>query len=184
MTTQTKSGFHWTISAFPHALDSVVAQSFAENSESWFEGRRSAREEGGTRTLLNSPGEPARIARDRAHEETLLSRLAGRYTRRIDPQRGWRMLALNPVLHFQFGPALCVATNGVDVLLWADRSGDDWTLAHRANVVGPLTSRPVAASEWDYESNRPKMKFGGKVGAPALKQLSARALRAKLLDEI
>jgi hypothetical protein len=68
--------------------------------------------------------------------------------RRLVAER-WRMLAPNAVLHPQFGPGVTIATDGVWVILWSKPwEGADWLMAHRSNVVGPVTSTPTALWEW------------------------------------
>jgi hypothetical protein len=77
----------------------------------------------------------------------------------------WRALSPNAVLHFEFGPGLAVATNGVDVVLWSAPSfGCDWMLVHRMNVRGPVTGTPHRVADWDYLNNCPsKRPQGAKV---------------------
>lgn len=73
---------------------------------------------------------------------------------RVGDTSKWRALSLNTVLHFQFGPCLTAATNGVDVLLVSSPSlTADWILAHRSNVIGPVTGTEVSVAEWNWLSN-------------------------------
>lgn len=61
----------------------------------------------------------------------------------------WTVLAPNAVLHPQFGPAVTIATDGVAVLLWSRPwPGTDSMLVHRSNIIGPVTTTPIALSEW------------------------------------
>lgn len=85
-------------------------------------------------------------ALDLAAGVLFLSALAGFTTLRLSPERQWRPLAANPVLHFQFGPGYAVASDGAQVLL-LDRcrlqEGTRFFLAHRNNIIGNATGSPT-----------------------------------------
>lgn len=75
---------------------------------------------------------------------------------RLDVMLGWRMLAFNAAVHFQLGPCLTVATDGTRVVLWSEpRFGCDFTIAHRRNVNGYVTSTPKAIDDWNYAERKP-----------------------------
>lgn len=76
-----------------------------------------------------------------------LALLAGATGLRLDPQRGWRPLVCNPVLHFQFGISLAAATDGAQVLLLDHaQMTSRWFLAHRGNCEGDVTASPTAVT--------------------------------------
>lgn len=117
---------------------------------------------------------------DRSHQ--LVSELSAIVGLRLDPQRGWRMLSQNAVLHWSMGPAFTVATNGEEVILFSEPTlrAESWTMTHRRSVIGPVTSRQLAVKDWDYLENKATASFAGKGQKPA-KQKSARQL---LLESI
>lgn len=102
----------------------------------------------------DSDAKRQRIAEDDLKRELRLLALVGEAVgMRLDAQR-WRMLSPNAVLHPFFGPGVTVATDGVRVILFGfPRFGSDYTVAHRTNIIGPVTSTAVAVEDWDYANN-------------------------------
>lgn len=78
--------------------------------------------------------------------------------RRLDPSI-WRVLAPNAVLHPQMGPCVTMATDGVHVIVWAAPwPGQEWLMAHRTNLLGPVTSTPTAVWEWTKGEHQPRAR--------------------------
>lgn len=121
----------------------------------------------------------------KSHSESqslhVLSRVAAYTGMRLDPTKGWRMLELNAVVHFQFGMGITVATDGSRVLLFKKATIPTiFFVVHRNNVIGPVTSTPVRPSEWNYLKNSavgtPTAGGGRRVPKPAKPSLLQRAL--------
>lgn len=92
---------------------------------------------------------------------TLLSQIGERIGLRLDPQRGWRVLAPNNIVHFQFGVGVTAASDGSRVLLFERPFWNSvWMIAHRTNIVGPVTQTALEFDDWNYVTNKQVVKIG------------------------
>lgn len=88
---------------------------------------------------------------DLSSQSRILSQVGDSIGYRLDVLAGWRTLAFNAAIHFQLGPCVTVATDGSRVVLFSrPRFGCDYTIAHRRNVNGPVTSTPKIIEDWNY----------------------------------
>lgn len=120
-----------------------------------------------------------RAARE-SRELEVLSALAAMTGLKLDPTK-WRVLGYSGVLHFQFGPGLACATDGVRVLLLSSFSdGASFALVHRGNVIGPVTSADLSPEDWNYGTNRAVTQFHPTSGA--LKKTKKSVLQQLISD--
>lgn len=116
-------------------------------------------------------------------ELRLLSLVGAAIGCRLDAQR-WRMLSPNAVLHPMFGPAVTVATDGSRVVLFAfPRFGTDYIMAHRTNIIGPVTSSAVHIADWDYSRNATAIAVG-RAKAKTDKITNQKSLALELLNSL